>query len=66
MTPLLPCPFCGSPAALQHIDDPELGPLPQIQCTGAGCWATITGYVDEGRPIEHVVEAWNRRTGSSA
>ena len=59
---LLPYPFCGAPAALDHVKDPEVGIRPRIMCTGAGCWATIEGYIDEGSPVANVVAAWNRRT----
>lgn len=58
---LKPCPFCGSPARIDHTEDPELLIRLFVQCTGVGCWARIDGYRDEGQAATLLVAAWNRR-----
>lgn len=56
---LLPCPFCGAKAELNHVDENN-EPLMSVCCTGAGCWATIVNYLDDA-PATNAVAAWNRR-----
>ncbi len=60
--PLLPCPFCGSPAKITDTKDPDdwevLGVRLTVQCTGQGCWATIQSWTDQ---LADAVAAWNRR-----
>lgn len=59
---LLPCPFCGSPAALGHLKEENGEIFMIVQCTGSGCWAKIVGYLDDGGNATNVVATWNRRT----
>lgn len=57
---LLPCPFCGSPAEVEHSAD---GESVSVGCTADGCPAGP--WVGEQRWREPAaIAAWNTRTGS--
>jgi hypothetical protein len=51
-TPLLACPFCGSPGLLTSMDRRHF-----VQCTNDGCAAEPCGAAS----IDGVVAIWNRR-----
>jgi hypothetical protein len=63
--PILPCPFCGSPAKLGHVKDRDGDIRMAVTCTGEGCWATIQEYTQDDQTVERVIASWNRRAGKN-
>ncbi len=60
---LKPCPFCGSPARLEHMKVDAFGDTRMVvTCTGDGCGANIQEFVGDNLTVERVVAAWNRRS----
>jgi hypothetical protein len=55
--PVLPCPFCGSPATFRWNDDDE--GLGAVECDNDQCLAV--GRMDDW---ESAIEWWNRRPAS--
>ena len=58
MDELKPCPFCGGPASVIEIEDPDVAGemLYTVWCEECGC-----GTVPANTPVE-VRRLWNRRT----
>jgi hypothetical protein len=59
MTPK-PCPFCGAEAILTATSE-DAEHLPQIECQGADCGATMTGQIGGSAGVIALFAAWNRR-----
>jgi len=58
---LLPCPFCGSPAELEVMEDHH-GEYFNLGCSDYGCHASLSYYTTSPADIsvEEAVTNWNR------
>ena len=59
-TPLLPCPFCGSPAKLlQDLYGGDNGDMSGVCCTT--CEGGVTGYNRGNTTMMYYIVQWNTR-----
>lgn len=59
MSEMLPCPFCGSKAAIEEYDYYDDGPDYSVQCTNIAC--ACSGPYRFWHTKEEAVKAWNHR-----
>ena len=52
---LKPCPFCGSAAEYEHINDSDSGSRGFVRCTNLCCEMS---WIEDK---EYAIERWNRR-----
>jgi hypothetical protein len=61
--PLSPCPCCGWPARLTHVEDPDdfevEGVRQAIECTNVLCGLEMQDYQASG--TEALTKRWNQR-----
>lgn len=70
---ILPCPFCGAPAAEPWFDDEDHGSeRGEVYCTGCTCavqsehFGWLVNEADRQKAIEEAVSRWNRRAATGA